>query len=95
MQLQPIQISDLRHEAHHIDTALYSRLIAELFQLSGISCLIEDIYKTVEKLLIYNQDPDSKTNSVFPCGTILAIRQPYYEMIQETHSCIRVTTFRT
>lgn len=90
IQFQPIQISDLRREAHHIDTALYSRLIAGLLQLSGISCLIENIHKTVERLLIYNQDPDAKINSVFPYGTILAIKQPYCEMIQETHSCIQV-----
>ena len=42
------------------------------------------------KLLIYNQDPDDNINSVFLYGTILAIKQPYYEIIQETHSCIRV-----
>ena len=54
MQLQPIHISDIRCETHHIDTALYARLITEPLQLSGISCLIEYIHKTMERLLIYN-----------------------------------------
>jgi len=45
MQPQPIQTSDLRREAHHIDAALYARLIAAPLQLSGISCLIEIFIK--------------------------------------------------
>ena len=76
MQLQPVRIGDLRRETHRIDTALYARLVAEALQLSGIPCLIEDIHKTVERPLTYNHDPDANINSVFPCGTILAIEQP-------------------
>jgi len=68
MQLQPTQIGDLRCGTHHVDTILYARLIVEALQPSGISCLIEDIHKIVEGLLIYDHDPDANINSVFPAA---------------------------
>lgn len=63
---------------HHEDKVLVLRTITEHYPGAGIVAIVEDETGDADKLAIYNQN-EASILSALPEGSIVAIKEPYYQ----------------
>ncbi|KAK8002932.1 hypothetical protein PG989_002651 [Apiospora arundinis] len=78
VSLEKLYLEDLLVEVHHEDKVLVLRTITEHYPGAGIVAIVEDERGDAEKLTIYNQS-EASTLSSLPVGSVVAIKEPYYQ----------------
>ncbi|KAK8136450.1 SET domain-containing protein [Apiospora sp. TS-2023a] len=78
LDLEKLYLRDLLVEMHHEDKVLVLRTITELYPGAGIVAIVEDETGDADKLTIYNQN-EASALSALPEGSVVAIKEPYYQ----------------
>ncbi|KAK7935616.1 hypothetical protein PG985_001111 [Apiospora marii] len=78
LDLEKLYLKDLLVETHHEDKVLVLRTITEHYPGAGIVAIVEDETGDADKLAIYNQN-EASILSALPEGSIVAIKEPYYQ----------------
>ncbi|KAK8037995.1 hypothetical protein PG994_014762 [Apiospora phragmitis] len=78
LSLEKLYLKDLLVEVHHEGKVLVLRTITEHYPGAGIVAIVEDEMGDADKLAIYNQN-EASTLSVLPEGSVVAIKEPYYQ----------------
>ncbi|KAK8066511.1 hypothetical protein PG997_013258 [Apiospora hydei] len=75
---QLLYLKDLLVEMHHEGKVLVLRTITERYPGAGVVAIVEDETGDANKLAIYNQS-EASTLSALPEGSVVAIKEPYYQ----------------
>ncbi|KAK8034548.1 hypothetical protein PG993_009543 [Apiospora rasikravindrae] len=78
LSLEKLYLKDLLVETHHEGKVLVLRTITEHYPGAGVVAIVEDETGDANKLAIYNQD-EASTLSVLPEGSVVAVKEPYYQ----------------
>lgn len=79
--LGPIMLNDLFiSNIHHLQVAIV-RTITEPNFNRYLCAGIEDVKGNVTMVLLHNTDPSLKKEDILPKGLVLAIKEPYFEML--------------
>ncbi|KAK7966576.1 uncharacterized protein PG986_000853 [Apiospora aurea] len=73
-----LYLKDLLVEMHHEGKVLVLRTITERYLGAGVVAIVEDERGDANKLAIYNQT-EASTLSALPEGSVVAIKEPYYQ----------------
>ena len=71
-----IPINELRIESHHRGRVLAALTVTESCVQQGLISIVEDSAGSVATVTIFNQD-DRLLSKLLPCGSVIAIKEPY------------------
>lgn len=90
VDLEPIDISSLRLETHHLGKVLVVRTFGHPTRIQAVQNAVEDGYGGVDRLAVYNEDPAMTPGQILPKGLIFAIKEPFYKGTADGGFTIRV-----
>ncbi|GLJ21778.1 hypothetical protein SUGI_0406500 [Cryptomeria japonica] len=77
--LRPIRARELQIDKHHNDSVLFGTLCADALRMAGIMTILEDQFGDAVRLAIYNTSSNQSPSSLYPKGSKVAIKQPYFK----------------
>ena len=81
--LKEVFLKDLKVGQVASDSILWAKVITEPVQVAGVILIIEDGYKDVISLGLYNQVRKKNAvelNKLFPVGMVLGVKHPYLSL---------------
>lgn len=88
--LETIDISMLRLETHHRGKVLVVSTFVEATRPQSFQSAVEDVRGAVDRIALYNENPDLHPSQVLPKGAFFAIKEPYYKTTADGGYIIRV-----
>lgn len=88
--LDPMTIDELRLEENHTGRVLFARTFGTPYRLQAAQSAISDTLGDVDRVAIYNFEPDLAPTMVLPINSLIAIKQPYYKLTVDGSATIRV-----
>lgn len=88
--LRPVTIDELRLETVHRGRVLIVRTFGNPRRIQSVQNAIEDGDGAVDRLNVYNFEPELNAERVLPKGAIFAVKEPYYKVTADGGYTIRV-----
>ncbi|CAK7199277.1 hypothetical protein SEUCBS139899_001952 [Sporothrix eucalyptigena] len=88
--LEPILLKELRLETHHRGRVLVVRTFSQPNRMTSIQNAVEDVDGNVERLAVYNVLPTVLPDELLGCGTVVAIKEPYFKRTGDGGLFVRV-----
>ncbi|GLJ21784.1 hypothetical protein SUGI_0406640 [Cryptomeria japonica] len=77
--LRPIRARELEIDKYHKGRVLFGTLCVDAFMMLGTMTLLEDQFGDAVRLAIYNTSSNQSPSSLYPKGSKVAVKQPYFK----------------
>jgi hypothetical protein len=77
-------------DMHHRGEYILLRTFCQPFRMSAVMAAVEDEEGHVQRLAVYNTNTSFRPEELFPKGSVVVIKEPYYKMATDGHCILRV-----